>query len=145
MASFFRMPCKWGLLWTHLLRTSKRVMFIIAPWMDESPSRHRISQSWFYNNDKGGEQSVLQNLQSPLRKINGIKMVPLGHCLMVHKTVAFGELFWCPFAKGGCFWCPPPPFLSPPVPMARWALIHHFLSVWMSVWMSVTPSKFISD
>ena len=33
------------------------------------------------------------------------------------------------------------PVLSPLVPMARWALIHHFLSVWMSV----TPSKFILD
>ncbi len=33
-------------------------------------------------------------------------------------------------------------FLSLPVPMARWALIHHFLSVCLS---SVTPPKFILD
>ena len=32
-------------------------------------------------------------------------------------------------------------FLSPPVPMARWALMHHFLSVWMSV----TPPKIRLD
>ncbi len=35
-----------------------------------------------------------------LRKIHGTKIVPLGHRLMVRKTVPFGALFWCPFAKG---------------------------------------------
>ena len=26
-------------------------------------------------------------------------MVPLGHCLMVRKTVPFGALFWCLFKR----------------------------------------------
>ncbi len=35
-----------------------------------------------------------------LRKIDGTKMMPLGYRLVVRKTVPFGTLFWCPFAKG---------------------------------------------
>ncbi len=38
--------------------------------------------------------------KTSLRKINGIETVPLGHCLMVCKTMPFRVLFWCPFAKG---------------------------------------------
>ncbi len=35
-----------------------------------------------------------------LRKIDGTETLPLGHRLMVRKTVPFRALFWCPFAKG---------------------------------------------
>ncbi len=40
------------------------------------------------------------NSNATLRKIDGTEMVPLGHRLMVRKTVPFRALFWCPFAKG---------------------------------------------
>ncbi len=41
--------------------------------------------------------------ETTLRKIDGTKMVSLGHRLMVRKTEPFGALFWCPFAKGHWF------------------------------------------
>ena len=38
-----------------------------------------------------------------LKKISGTKTVPLGHHLIVRKTVPFGALFWCHFPKGHYF------------------------------------------
>ncbi len=48
----------------------------------------------------GYEIALLAKNMSTLRKIDSTKMVPLGHRLMVHKTVPFGALFWCLLQKG---------------------------------------------
>ncbi len=43
---------------------------------------------------------ILVDMVLALRKIDGTKMVPTGHRLMVRKIGSCGALFWCPFAKG---------------------------------------------
>ncbi len=89
---------------TNMLLGPSRWKFLKSIFFLHNPFHENFLESSFliFSLEKGLQKFFVSISCGPHSKISGTKTVPLGHHLIVRKTVPFGAPFWCHSPKGHC-------------------------------------------